>query len=107
MAKRSSGNKNHRRPPVSPEDYERRLIGMAYELAEKQLQDGTASPSVVSHFLKMGSTRENLEEQHIQKKVDHLDAQINHIKSSEYAEELYRQALEAMKRYSGNQDEHL
>lgn len=96
-----------RRPPLSPEEHEKHLIGLAYDLAEKQLKNGTASPSVVAYLLKMGSRREEIEERHLEKKVEHMDVQIEHIKATEHAEEIYRQALEAMKRYSGTDDEEI
>ena len=106
MAKSSSKDKNlKRRPPMSPEEQEKRLITLAYEQAERQLIDGTAPPSVVSYFLKLGASREMLEELHLKKKVEYLDAKIEEAKAVERTEVLYREAVEAMKRYQGVHDD--
>lgn len=92
-------------PATTPEAREKQMIGLAMDLAEQQLLDGTASASVISHFLKLGSTREQIEQEHLSKKVEHLEAQIDSIHSSAHAEELYKNALDAMRLYSGNYEE--
>lgn len=101
--KPKKGGGARRRPPApTPEVREQQMIGLAMDLAERQLREGTASPSVIAHFLKLGSSREEIEQRHIEKKVEHLDAQIDSIQSSAHAEELYKNALDAMRLYSGN-----
>lgn len=90
------------RPPRTPEERERLVIGEAMNLAEKQILDGTASPSVIVHFLKLGSSRERLEQEMLAKKTELAGAQIESLQSSQRLEELYVQAMEAMKIYSGN-----
>lgn len=102
MKENKSTTKVKRKPATTPEEREQQMVGLAMDLAEKQLRNGTASPSVISHFLKLGSMREQLEEQYIGKKVEHLNAQIDSIHSSAHAEELYQNALDAMRKYSGN-----
>ena len=99
--------KRKRRSALTPEGREQQMIGLAMDLAEQQLIDGTASPSVIAHFLKLGSTREALDQQHISKKMEHIDAQIDSIHSTAQAEELYKNALDAMRLYSGNTNENL
>ncbi len=93
------------KPAVTPEEREQQMVGLAMDLAEKQLREGTASPSVIAHFLKIGSMREQLEEKYLDKKVEHLGAQIDAIHSSAHAEELYQNALDAMRKYSGHDSE--
>lgn len=108
MAKSIPKRKGGRRktpPAATPEAREQQMIGLAMDLAEQQLREGTASPSVIAHFLKLGSSREQIEQEHISKKVEHLGAQIESIHSSAHAEELYQNALDAMRLYSGNYDE--
>ena len=51
------------RPALTPEAREDQLIALATNLAEKQLMDGTASSQVITHYLKMGSTKERIERQ--------------------------------------------
>lgn len=100
-----SGRARKLPPATTPEAREKQMIGLAMDLAEQQLRDGTASASVIAHFLKLGSTREQIEQEHLSKKVEHLEAQIDSIHSSAHAEELYKNALDAMRLYSGNYEE--
>lgn len=74
---------------------------MAYDLAEEQMLGGTASSQVVTHFLKMGSTRERLEQQRIAHENDLLQVKREAIESQKRVEELYMQALDAMRSYAG------
>ena len=59
--KDSSSNKI--RPALTPEARENQMISLAVDLAGKQLQEGTASSQVITHFLKLGSTKQQLEKQ--------------------------------------------
>lgn len=90
-----------RRPATSPEGRERQLVNLAVDLAEKQLRDGSASAQVISHYLKLGSTREQLEQDRLAAENDLLRAKIEQLASTERTEELYRAALNAMRSYSG------
>ena len=74
---------------------------MAYDAAEKQLQDGTASSQVITHFLKMGSTREQIELEKLKRENAVLEAKAEAYKSAENMESLYKQAINAMMSYSG------
>lgn len=96
-------NAKKRRPPaLTPEARENQLIAEAVDLAEKQILAGTASPSVIVHYLKLGSTRSKLEQEKIQEENKLLRAKTNNIESQQRTEELFENAIEAMKRYSGN-----
>lgn len=105
MTKTKTKPKVSGKPAVTPEEREQQMVSLAMDLAEKQLREGTASPSVISHFLKLGSMREQLEESYLSKKTEHLGAQIDAIHSSAHAEELYQNALDAMRKYSGHESE--
>lgn len=89
------------RPPLSPEAVEGQMISMAMDLARQQLQDGTASSQVITHFLKLGSMRERLETEILEKQRDLVAAKTEQLKSQKRVEELYAAALKAMRRYSG------
>lgn len=89
------------RPPLSPEAVEGQMISMAMDLARQQLQDGTASSQVITHFLKLGSMRERLETEILEKQRDMIAAKTEQLKSQKRVEELYASALKAMRRYSG------
>lgn len=90
------------RPAFTPESRENQLISLAVDLAEQQLRDGTASSQVITHYLKMGSTRERLENEILRRQKDLVEAKTKSYKSAEEMKDLYTKALEAMRRYSGH-----
>lgn len=91
-----------KRPPATtPEGRERQLIAAAVDLAEKQLLEGTASSQVITHYLKLGSSREDLEQERLRKENELLTIKAEAIKSQKRVEELYAQALDAMRSYAG------
>ena len=61
-----SESKRKIRPALTPEARENQLISLAVDLAEKQLQEGTASSQVITHYLKLGSMRERLEREKLE-----------------------------------------
>lgn len=81
------------------------MIDLAIDLAEKQLREGTASSQVISHYLKLASTRNELEKEHLKKKNELMDAQIDSLKSSKNIEELFKSAMTAYRSYTSG-DEH-
>lgn len=91
-----------RRPPgTTPEARENQLVALAVDRAEQQLRDGTASAQVITHYLKLGSTRERLEQERLAKENELLDAKREALAASARVEELYKTALDAMRSYSG------
>ena len=93
------------RPALTPEARENQLIYLATELAEKQLREGTASSQVITHYLKLGSSKEKLEKEILEKNRDLLVAKTDALKSAKHIEELYANAISAMKSYSGHGDD--
>lgn len=92
-----------KRPPATtPEARENQLIALAVDVAEKQLLNGTASSQVVTHFLKLGSTKEKIEKEILEKQKELIIAKTESIQSGKRIEELYINALNAMRSYSGN-----
>lgn len=89
------------RPGLTPESRENQLIALAVDLAEKQLREGTASSQVITHYLKLGSTTARLEKQILEKQKDLITAKTDEIQSRKRSEELYADAMKAMRRYSG------
>ena len=77
---------------------------MAYELAEEQIRTGIASSQVITHFLKMGSTRERLEQQRIEHENELLQVKREAIASQQRIEELYMDAIAAMRSYAGSSE---
>lgn len=90
--------------PRSPERRENQLISMAYDLAEQQIRNGTASAQVISHFLKLGSTKDRLEREILVEQRKLVSAKAESYESMKTQEELYANALSAMRRYNGMED---
>ena len=92
-------------PASSPEARETQMISYAINLAEQQLLDGTASSQVITHYLKLGSMREQLEKEKLIEENKLLRAKTEMLESAKRTEELYLEALAAMKSYSGAGDD--
>ena len=94
-----------KRPPArTVEARENQLISLAVDLAEKQLIEGTASSQVISHYSKLGSTKEKLEREILEQQKELMKAKTEAIQSAKKVEELYQEALDAMKTYSGKNE---
>lgn len=93
-----------RRPATTPEGRENQLISAAIDLAERQLIDGSASSQVITHFLKMSSTREGLEQEKLKRENLLLSAKVDQIASGKRLEDLFEAAINAMRHYAGRGD---
>jgi hypothetical protein len=96
--------KTSRRPPATtPEARENQLISKAVDLAEKQLAEGSASAQVITHYLKLGSSRELLEQERLHNENLLLVAKRETMASAQRVEELYGAAIDAMRAYAGSE----
>ena len=93
------------RPAITPEARENQMISLAVDLAERQLQEGTASSQVITHYLKLGSMRERLEREKLEEENKLLKARTEQIQSMKRIEELYEEAIKAMRNYGGQGDQ--
>lgn len=89
------------RPATTPEAREDQLIAAAVDLAAKQLADGSASAQVITHYLKLGSSREQLEQERMRLDAELAKAKIESMASMARTEELMKDALNAFRSYSG------
>lgn len=103
MPKKTSGSPLARKqaPATTPEARERQLIALAVDRAEQQLLDGTASSQVITHFLKLATEKERLEREKLERENELLRAKTEALQAEKTKEELYRNAIAAMRRYSG------
>jgi hypothetical protein len=93
-------------PPVlTPEARENQLISLAMDLVEQRLRNGTASSQETVHFLKLGSSKEKLEQQILAEQKKLVVAKTSAIESQERIDELYANAIKAMRTYSGQSEE--
>jgi hypothetical protein len=97
-------NKPRKRKPAETEQgREHQLVSLAVDLAEQQLIAGTASSQVITHYLKLGSTREKLEQERLHRENLLLDSKVEAMASAQRIEEMYGKALEAMRSYAGQE----
>lgn len=105
-AKRTRTNEDpvpqpHGKPATTLDAREQQLVAMAVDLAEKQIREGTASSQVITHFLKLGTTRERLEQEKLRRENLLLESRTDEIAQKGRIEELYKDALNAMREYRG------
>lgn len=101
MSSKGGNRRQIRRPATTPENRENQLISAAMDLAEKRIQDGTASAQEIVHYLKLGSTREKLEQARLNHENELLRSKVEAMASAKRVEELYEAALHAMRSYAG------
>ena len=100
-----SGQEVKLRPALSPEAWENRQIYLANRLAEKQMMDGTASAQVITHFLKLGTTKNQLEIEKLKAETAKANAQAEAIKAGKRDAELLEQAMKCFSLYRGKENE--
>ena len=110
MAKvKASGTNNNstkkRRPALTPEARENQLIALAVDLVEKRLIEGTASSQETTHFLKLASSKARIEKEILERQKDLITARTEALQSQKRVEELYAEAIKAMRKYSGQGDD--
>jgi hypothetical protein len=96
-------HKRRGQPATTEESRENQLVSLAIDLAEKQLAQGIASSQVITHYLKLGSTREKLEQERLHRENQLLNSKVEMMASAKRIEELYEQALNAMRSYAGRE----
>lgn len=92
-------------PALTPEDREQQMIALATNLAEEQLRAGTASSQVITHYLKLGTMREQEEREKLRRENELLKAKTEALHSEQRSEELFSQALAAIKEYAGGDND--
>lgn len=93
------------RPALTSDAQEKRMTALAMDLAEKQLREGTASSQVITHFLKIASSRERIEKEILEKQKELISAKTESLQSAKRIEELFEEAKKAMMIYSGEGDQ--
>jgi hypothetical protein len=105
MAKtKATSQEPHSRPGLTPEAEENQCIALAMKLAKKRLEEGTASSQEVTHFLKLGSTIAQLQKEKLQAENELIAAKKEQINNTQRESEMYEEALNAFRRYSGQGD---
>lgn len=92
-------------PAITREGREAQVSMLAIDLAEKQIREGVASSQVIVHFLKLASTKEQLEKENLELKNELTKAKTEQIRQAKEIEALYADAIKAMRRYNGDTDD--
>ena len=92
-------------PALSEEAKESRLIALATNLAEKQLEEGTASSQVITHYLKLATTRERIEKEILERQKELIEAKTDSLRANQQLAELFSEAINAMKEYSSESED--
>lgn len=100
--RREEVEETRRKPATTPEARENELVSLAMDEAERQMREGAASSQVITHFLKAGSIREKLEHERLVNENELTKSKIEQIESQKRMEELYGEAIKAMRDYAGD-----
>lgn len=87
------------KPMINPEAQESYMINLAVKCAEQQLKDGTASSQIITHYLKLATVERDLELEKLRNENALLEAKTKSLESSKQVEQLYAEAMAAMKSY--------
>lgn len=107
MKKETQEKKGKDKLPASRtiEESEQKCIAYSTKLAEQKLADGTASSQIIMHYLKLGSEKTRLESEKLRYETELVKAKTELVKSQQRSEEMFEEAIKAMKHYSGNDDD--
>ena len=98
----SNPSRTRKMPPAkTPEGRENQLIAMAEQLAEEKLRDGTASNQLIIHYLRLATSKAQLEKAALEEDIRLKRAKTVSIESAKELEVMVSNAMEAMRSYSG------
>lgn len=78
------------------------LVAMSLDRIEQQIADGSVSSQVLTHFAKLGSSRERLEQERLENENAVLRKKVEAMEAAIDVKNLMSDALNAFKGYSGN-----
>lgn len=95
------GTTKKRVPFKTKEAREQHLENLAFNLAEEKLLNGTASSQIICHFLSLSSQKAELEREKLKADTKLQMAKVSSIESQKEINELYENAIKAMRVYQG------
>ncbi len=87
-------------PPLNDEAQETKLVALALKQAQKHLEEGTASSQIVTHFLRLGSIKAQVELEKLELENRLLEEKIQAERSGQELNEMFAEVLVALKSYS-------
>lgn len=97
----TSGNTRKSRSMSTPESELNRIVGKALDLVEKRIDEGTATSQETTTLIKYGSEKARLEQERIRYEIEYLKAKSDALASTKRSEELFEEAIKAMRSYNG------
>lgn len=86
-------------PPMSPEEWENRLIAKSFRAVEERIDNGTATAAEYVHFLKAGSIKQREEMEKLREENALLRAKTSAIESEKDRAVFYREVIDALSSY--------
>ena len=86
-------------PPLTPEEWENRLIAKSFKAVEERIDNGTATAAEYVHFLKAGSARQREEMEKLKEENALLRAKTSAIESEKDRASLFRDVIAALGNY--------
>lgn len=105
-AKMSESSGRKRAPAKGVDAREQQMIALATNLAEKQLREGTASSQIIAHYLRLGTSRERLEQERLRNENELSKAKAESIRAQQKNDALYEEAINAFRSYAGGSSEY-
>lgn len=92
-------------PALTPEAREKQMIALAVDEAERLMLEHKAPASIINHYLKLASSRNELEKEKLVHENALLEAKTEAIKEAQNLESMYQDAINAMMSYRGATNE--
>src|SRR5512138_2639083 len=93
--------KRRQAPGETIQSREDQIIRLAYDLVEQRILKGTATSQEVTEFIRLGSTKAQLERDKLKHENELLRAKTESLESQKRIEQLYGEAMAAFRKYSG------
>lgn len=87
-------------PPLNDEGLENKLVELAMSQAQEQLEQGTASSQIVTHFLRLGSIKASVELEKLALENKLLEEKIASEKSGQELQKMFAEVMSALKSYT-------
>lgn len=88
-------------PALTPEARESRIVAKAMDMAEELIDNRTASSQLLTHFLKLGTVRAELELEELRQKTELAKAKTREIDANKENIELLNEVMKCMREYQG------
>lgn len=83
------------------------MTSLAMDLAEEQLREGIATSQVITHFLKLGTIKEQLELEKVRLQNELLKTRKAAMESAQNVESMYEEAIKAFRGYAGQDEDYV